>query len=128
MPRACRRLQAPANLTTLEDDGNDDDLSGKPGILSAQAVLFSSLYNEEQLREEQSEVFWEEDHFCGPGCELAEGEPVCGAEPAEALGSSLLFPGWPPGTSPGRGSCTSSYSGPYCSKGDLGTVAGVRGA
>ena len=49
---------------------------------------------------------------CVPGCEQAEGEAVCGVEPAEALGTSQPLPGRPPGISPGRGSCLSRYSGP----------------
>ena len=84
---------------------------------STQLVLDSSLCNKEQQEEEQQEVSREEDLPCVPDCEQAEGESVCGVEPAEAPVSSQPLPGWLPGVSSGRGSCFSSYSGPCCNRG-----------
>ena len=64
-----------SNLTSLDDEENDDDISRKTGVLclttgsceelvpvceSTQLVLDSSLCNKEQLEEEQQEVSWEE--------------------------------------------------------------------
>ena len=77
-------------------------------------MLGSNLRNKEQLEEEQQEVSREEDHPCVPGCEQAEGESVCGVEPAEAPVTSQPLPRWLPGKSPGHGSCCSRCSSLCC--------------
>ena len=114
-----------SNLSSLEDEENDDDISSKSNVLSVttsscedlvpiceSTQLVLGVYNEEQQEEEQLEVFREEDLLCAPDCDQAEGESECGAELAEAPAAPQPLPGWLPGVSSGVATCRPGPTNP----------------
>ena len=105
-------------LTLLDDDENGDDLLSNSGVScittgsceelvtvreSTQLEPDSSLWDREQLEEEQQEASWEEGQPCVPDCEQAEGESAYGVEPEEALLTPQIPPEWLLGASSSRG-------------------------
>ena len=86
-----------SNLSSLEEEENNDDISGESDVLPLttsscedlvpiceSTQLVPGAYNEEQQEKEQLEVSWEEDLPCAPDCNQAEGESEFGAELAVA--------------------------------------------